>query len=192
MQANPNDEMDQLYKDLTEKQRAVIDAHAQNPDATNREKARIAGEEILGQDSGVNESYSSEIINSKYPELAEYRVEIEQNERRVGQEETIGNPFESIEQGQRGFQTIKDRPVKQTQPEQEEPEPEPEPQVQSQSVDIADVQVQDGGDGVVLKISYGYVEKLIQDQDTQLPPELHKRLVDVIFQRAFNAPRQRS
>lgn len=116
MRANPNEDLDSQYQNLTEKQQAVIDAYAKHPDETNREIARIAGEEILGEDDPVNESYASEITKDKYADLAEYRAEIEQNGRPEGQEQTIGDPFAELQQQQsHDVQGIADRPVKQSQ-----------------------------------------------------------------------------
>jgi len=197
MQANPNTDLDQDYQNLTEKQKAVIDAHAKNPDATNREKARIAGVEILGEDEPINESYTSEILNKDHAELAKYREEIEQNERVEGQQQTIGDPFKSLQQQQQdqgqGFQSIQERPVKQTTPESDETEDTPQvqqPQVQqrtkSQPIQsTSPIQVADTGDGIVVKFSYGYLQDQLQRPDSQLPDELQQQLVDVMFQRAF-------
>lgn len=199
MQANPNTDLDQQYQNLTEKQRAVIDAHAQNPDATNREKSRIAGEEILGESEPVNESYTSEILNKKYPKLAQYREEIEQNERVEGQQQTIGDPFEALQQQQQesGFQSIQERPVKEivqsetveSETEQSQPAQQSrEPQVQRRQPvrSSSPIQVADTGDGIVVKFSYSYLQDQLQRSDSQLPAELQQQVVDVMFQRAFN------
>ena len=180
MQANPNEQMDQAYQSLTEKQRAVIDAHAKNPDETNREKARIAGEEILGQDGPVNESYCSEIINKKYADLAEYRAEIEQNERPQGSVETTGDPFSDLpDNDEPDVQTIQDRPVKDAGPEQEPME------ATAQTIQSNPIQVLDTGDGIAIKLDYRYVQTLLESQETMLPDDLHQQLVDVVLQRAF-------
>jgi len=183
MQANPNAEFDREYDNLTDKQRAVIDAHAQNPEETNREKARIAGEEILGNDGPVNESYSSDILNNKYPDLADYRAEIEQNERPKGNEQTTGNPLDALKpdnNDNQGFQSIQDRPVKGS--------TDDEPQVQQQTVQRkSPIQVFDTGESIGVELSYRYVEELLRDQGTQLPEDLHQQLVNVIFQRVSNA-----
>lgn len=206
MQANPNDAMDRRYKELTEKQRAVIDAHAQRPDATNREKARIAGEEILGDDEPVNESYSSEIINKKFPDLADYRAELEQNERPQGAVQTTGDPFSNIasddSSSSEGFQSIQDRPIKQldedNSDDQEQSQPaepvtqqaqrqaQPQGQPQAQIGTGSPIQVADTGDGIAIKLSYRYVQGLLESQDTQLPDDLHQQLVNVVLRSAFN------
>lgn len=182
MQANPDAEFDREYQQLTDKQKAVIDAHAQNPEATNREKARIAGEEILGN-GPVNESYSSDILNNKYPDLADYRAEIEQNERPKGTEKTTGNPLDALKPDQddnKGFQSIQDRPVKGS--------TDDEPQVQQQTVQRkSPIQVFDTGESIAVEFSYRYVEELLRDQQTQLPDDLHQQLVNVIFQRVNEA-----
>jgi len=178
MQANPNDEMDRQYQNLTEKQRAVIDAHAKNPDVTNRETARIAGEEILGQDSPVNESYCSEILNKKFTDLAQYRVEIEQNERPTGDMQTTGDPFQNIPDNKEpDVQTIQERPVTDAGPDNTA-----ETAIRSNSP----IQVMDAGDGVLLKLNYRYVQELLESTESQLPDELHEQLVDIVVQKAFN------
>jgi len=189
--ANPNDELDTQYDNLTDKQRAVVDAHAQNPDATNREKARIAGEEILEQDEPVNESYCSEILNKKYERLVQYREEIEQNERPEGSMQTTGDPFEGLEQQAEGYQTIQERSTKQTQLQDDADDADSsEPsQQQSQRPEIhssAPLQVADTGDEIAIKFSYEYAQELIESPENHLPAELHQRIVDVVFQRAFN------
>lgn len=199
MQANPNDAMDREYQNLTEKQRAVIDAHAQQPEATNREKARIAGEEILEDEEPVNESYCSEIINKKFPDLAEYRAELEQNERPQGAVSTTGDPFgqfgvQDSNSSSTGFQSIQDRPVKDLPQDDSDDESGQEPsrkprQPAAQQPRIGSsspIQVADTGDGIAIKLSYRYVQQLLESQDTQLPDELHQQLVNVVLQRAFN------
>lgn len=188
--ANPNDELDSQYDNLTEKQRAVIDAHAQNPNATNREKARIAGEEILNQGEPVNESYCSEILNKKYEGLAQYREEIEQNERPQGSMQTTGDPFKSLDQSE-GYQTIQERPTKQTQlkddaDDVDNTERSSQPRQRPEIHSSAPLQVADTGDGIAIKFSYEYAQELIESPESHLPPELHQRIVDVVFQRAFN------
>jgi len=191
MQANPNDQMDTEYQNLTEKQRAVIDAHAKNPDATNREKARIAGVEILGQEDPVNESYASEILNKKFADLAEYRAEIKQNERPQGSMQTTGDPFSNIPDKEPGVQTIQDRPVKDAGPADGESQTvdqgqaHPKPTTQSTRVQSNPIQVLDTGDGIAIKLDYRYVQSLLESQDAMLPDDLHQQLVDVVVQRAF-------
>jgi hypothetical protein len=175
MHANPNEYLDRQYDDLTPKQKAVIDAHAENPDATNREKARIAGEEILGEDGPVNESYCSEIIKKDYAELAEYRAEIEQNERVEGSEQTVGDPFEALQSNQESFQSIQERPVKETE--------EDTPQVSEPTQTVSPIQVASAPDGIMIKLSYSYVEALLKARDVDLPDDMHEQLVDALMQR---------
>lgn len=175
----PNDDLEQAYNDLTETQKAIIDAHAEHPDETNREKCKIAGEQI-GKE--INESYCSQVLNKKYPKVAQYREEIVQNERTEGSMTTEGNPFKGIPQDDSGFQSIQERPVKQTQPQSQESTSQP---VQD-SVDVSSpVEVKAAQDGVYVKFDYRYLRELLEDQENQLPPELHARLVDVVLDRAF-------
>jgi hypothetical protein len=178
MHANPNMDLDNQYDSLTEKQKAVIDAYAKNPNETNREIARIAGEEILADDGPVNESYCSEILNRDHPQLAEYRAEIEQNEREAGSMQTAGDPFEALQNDQQDtFQTIQDRPVKQTESEEESP------QVAETTHTVSPIQVASAPDGIVIKISYSYVEALLKARDVDLPEDMHEQLVDALMQR---------
>jgi len=57
------------YEQLTAKQQAIIQAHAEMPDAQNRKKAARA-EDILGED--INTSYCSHVLNRDYPDIARY------------------------------------------------------------------------------------------------------------------------
>jgi len=47
------------------------------------------------------------------------------------------------------------------------------------------VQVQNASDGVIVKFDHRYLRELLEDQEANLPPELHARLVDVLLDRAF-------
>jgi len=178
MRANPNDRLERQYEDLTAKQKAVIDAHAENPDATNREKARIAGEKLDGD--SVNESYCSQILKKDYKEVAQYREEIVQNERQEGDMQTVGDPFEGIPQ-QDGPQHIQERPVKSTQGQEKQSdtstgqmqEPADSPLTPQQ------IAVSVEGDGVLVKFDRTYFKNLLETQE--LPPHLHKQLVSEIW-----------
>jgi hypothetical protein len=172
-----NDDLDEQYQNLTDKQRAVIDAHAENPDETNRKKTELA-EDKLGD--SINESYASQVINKKYPKLAKYREDIEQNQRQEGSMTTEGDPFSGELSEDKGFQTFDERPVKETQSQDQEPTQEtPQPAVAQQPV-----QVREDVDGVLLKIDYRYLRELLVDQETKLPDALQARLVDVLVERA--------
>ena len=77
MQATHEQDLEQQYNDRTAKQRAIIDAHAENPTATNREKAEAAAE-MLGE--SVNESFCSSTLRKDYPNIAVYREYVVQGE----------------------------------------------------------------------------------------------------------------
>lgn len=62
------------------------------------------------------------------------------------------------------------------------PQPRQRPEIHSS----APLQVADTGDGIAIKFSYEYAQELIESPESHLPPELHQRIVDVVFQRAFN------
>jgi len=178
MRANPNDRLERQYEDLTAKQKAVIDAHAENPEATNREKARLAGEKLDGD--SVNESYCSQILNKDYAEVAQYREEIVQNERQEGDMQTVGDPFEGIPQ-QDGPQHIQERPTKGTEGQEDSSgtstgqmqEPSESPLTPQQ------IAVRVEADGVVVKFDPTYFRNLLESQE--LPPHLHKQLVNEIW-----------
>jgi len=196
-----DDELEQQYRNLKPKQKAIIDAHAENPDYNNREKTNVAINKLkqwiregtvsldeVGADTieevSINESYNTQVINSNYAKLAKYREEIEQNQRQEGTMQTEGNPFKAIPQDDSGFQSIQDRPVKETQSQDTEP-PSQESQAQP-AVAQQPVQVREDVDGVLLKIDYRYLRELLVDQETKLPDELQARLVDVLVERARN------
>jgi len=176
MASQPRDDLERQYKNLTEKQQAVIDAHAENPNETNRRKAEIAGEKI---GDSVNESYCSQVLNSKYPELATYREEIVQNERSEGEMTTEGDPFSAIPDESSGFQSIQDRPVKATQESAESTQ-------ESQNAPTAPrkaVQIKHQDDGLLVWFDERYLRELLESQE--LPPQLHQRLVDAVLAQAF-------
>jgi len=178
MRANPNDRLERQYEDLTAKQKAVIDAHAENPDATNREKARLAGEKL--DDGSVNESYCSRILKKDYKEVAQYREEIVQNERNEGDMQTVGDPFEGIPQDD-SYQSIQERPVKGTQAENKQADTSTN-QVQEPTespLTPQQIAVSVEGDGVVVKFDPTYFRNLLESQE--LPPHLHKQLVNEIW-----------
>lgn len=178
MASQPRDELERQYNDLTEKQKAVIDAHSENPNETNRRKAEIAGEKI---DDSVNESYCSQVLNQKYPELATYREEIVQNERTEGEMKTEGDPFSAIPDESGGFQSIKDRPVKQAHQDTEESQ---DTQTATPTAPRQAVQIQQQDDGLLVWFDERYLRELLESQE--LPPQLHQRLVDAVLAQAFN------
>jgi len=91
---------EQQYERLTTKQRAIIEAHAEDPWAQNRAKSKRAGEiltewvedddrdvddeirEQYDQDEemSVNESYALQILNNKYPAIANWRASQEHDD----------------------------------------------------------------------------------------------------------------
>lgn len=179
MRANPNDRLERQYEDLTAKQKAVIDAHAENPEATNREKARLAGEKLDGD--SVNESYCSQILNKDYAEVAQYREEIVQNERQEGDMQTVGDPFEGIPQQDSGYQSIQERPTKGTEVQENQADPSTG-QIQEPSdspLTPQQIAVRVERDSVVVKFDPTYFRNLLESQE--LPPHLHKQLVNEIW-----------
>lgn len=177
MASQPRDDLERQYKDLTEKQQAVIDAHAENPNETNRRKAEIAGEKI---NDSVNESYCSQVLNSKYPELATYREEIVQNERSEGEMTTEGDPFSAIPNESGGFQSIQDRPTKETQASADDGPQEP---TTAPTAPRKAVQIKQEDDGLLVWFDERYLRELLESQE--LPPQLHQRLVDAVLAQAF-------
>jgi hypothetical protein len=177
MASQPRDDLEQQYNNLTEKQQAVIDAHSENPNETNRRKAEIAGEKI---GDSVNESYCSQVLNSKYPELANYREEIVQNERSEGEMTTEGDPFSAIPDESGGFQSIQDRPVTETQQD----DSSSQVSASAPTAPRKAVQIQQQDDGLLVWFDERYLRELLESQE--LPPQLHQRLVDAVLSQAFN------
>lgn len=82
------------YHQLTPKQKAIIDAKAENPDAGPTELAEIATEKM--EDGSVSRSYIHPIL-TEYSDIAEKQIEIKANKRENGTEKTVGDPFEKLD-----------------------------------------------------------------------------------------------
>jgi hypothetical protein len=184
MQAQPNEDLEQEYNNLTEKQRAIIDAHAENPDATNREKAQKAAE-TLGED--INESYCSQVINNRYPELAHYRADIVQNQRSEGEQRTTGDPYPDLD-ADRSWQTITECERQASSDaaasDGKQDSVDDETAMRRASARAAPVRVDTDADTVTIELNRQYVQALLQAR--ALPPELHDRVLDAVFDEAFD------
>jgi len=180
----PRPELDQRYQNLTPRQQAVVDARVQNPDATNRDIAHTIAPEIYNSDKRqqgdeqidqMNESYTSQFQNKdEIEELIEYRQEIQDNQRQEGSIQTTGDPF-SADPGmeeQSGWQSVKDRPVKQTQQNTQE---QPTETYQFQ----APVRVQQNDNSWTVEFDAQYFQHLLSSK--RLPPELHEELVEAVI-----------
>lgn len=97
--------------ELTDKQKAVVNALAQHPDEGPKKIAEIASKAL--ENDTVSRSYVHP-IKEKYGHIVEKQREIKENERYEGTERTEGDPFESLdkslEQPEQGWQTIQERP----------------------------------------------------------------------------------
>ena len=110
---NRLDDKTEMYQ-LTEKQRAVVNALAEHPDEGPSKIAEIASE-ALDNDT-VSRSYVHP-IKQKYADLVEQQREIKDNARTEGKEETTGDPFESLEEtlgDSTEWQMLSERPHKGT------------------------------------------------------------------------------
>ena len=98
-------------------------------------------------------------------------MEINENQREEGSMTTTGDPFSAnpnLQQESNTVQGIKDRPVKSTQ----------------ESPDATDaVHVEEAENGFHLYFDKHYLMELLESQE--LPPELHKRLVEEVIEAAF-------
>lgn len=107
------------YHQLTDRQKAVVDALAAEPDAIQEEIAERATED-LDEGESVNRSYVS-VIKNKYPHIIKQQQEQFDNERYTGEETTEGNPLESMDEQlgseERGVSTFGERNVTSTQGE---------------------------------------------------------------------------
>lgn len=148
LQATKEQDLEQQYTDLTDKQQAIIDAHTQQPTATNREKATAAAE-ILGDT--VNESYCSATLKKDYPEVAVYREQVVQGE-------VVDSPVSRNADHLPGITTDHDFDE--------------------------DVLVNSEPEGLLLYLPDWYVQELIES--SELPPELHERVVDEVVGMAFD------
>ena len=97
--------------ELTDKQKAVVNALAQYPDEGPKKIAEIASKAL--ENDTVSRSYVHP-IKEKYGHIVEKQREIKENERYEGTERTEGDPFESLDEtlsdDSKGWQTIQERP----------------------------------------------------------------------------------
>lgn len=181
MQANRTRDYEQEYESLTEKQQAIIDAHAENPDATNRDKARAAAEKLGDK---VNESYCSSVLNKDYAEIAEWQRRVVQGEDVERTVTAQADPFTNIPE-ERSWQSIADRPVTESDAEATQTGESSEGgRTQQRRRRTAGVAVEPQEDGMLVYFERSYLRELIESND--LPPELHERLVDELVDLAFD------
>jgi len=183
MQVSPRPELDSRYDNLTPKQKAIVDARVQNPDATNRDIAHSIAPEIYNEKykkqseepvDQLNESYTSQFQNKdEIKELLDYKQELKDNQRTEGTMQTTGDPFSadpSMEQSQ-AWQSITERPVQQSQ--------STEPAKGSYQFQ-APVIVEQQDDRWTVEFEPEYFQHLLSSQ--RLPPELHQELVEAVIE----------
>jgi len=186
MQVSPRPELDQRYQNLTPRQQAVVDARVQNPDATNRDIAHSIAPDIYNDQKKdptddsidtMNESYTSQFQNKdEITELIEYRQEIQDNQRETGSMQTTGDPFSAdpnMPDDTSGWQSVKDRPVKQTQQTQSQETSKETYQFQ------APVRVEQTEQSWTVEFEPQYFQHLLSSK--RLPPELHEELVEAVI-----------
>lgn len=184
MQVSPRPDLEQEYQGLTPQQKAIVDAKVDYPDATNRAiahehgPAKLKAQDNNKQKDKFNESYVSQFCNNEdYDELIQYKQNIKQNQRSEGSIETTGDPFSAnpnMPDGQSGWQSVKDRPVKQTQPEQ------PTETYQFQ----APIRVEQKENSWAVEFEPEYFQHLLSSK--RLPPELHEELVEAVIAEKMN------
>lgn len=89
----------QNYYELSDKQKAVIDAFAENPDSTHRELFERANELLDGQGDSISRAYIP-VIMEKYRHIANQQKDIKLNKRDEGDlefENVIIDPGKEIE-----------------------------------------------------------------------------------------------
>jgi len=203
--ATPDQNMENDYNDLTEKQQRIVDARAENPDVQNAEIAEM---------SDANPSYTSKVLD-EYDNLVEYRRDIKENQRETGEEKTTGDPFEGDLDEPEGVQTIKDRPNKAAPGEEAEaPQAETEStdagvemnerqQQVTSTEDTAELESQEDeatepeetptetptatatadGDTITVEFSEATVRKFLKEGE--VPDDLYDEFVDAVIDRAF-------
>jgi hypothetical protein len=183
MQVSPRPELDQRYQQLKPLQKAIVDARVENPDATNRKIAWEFAPKLYNErhkdesdepKEEANESYTSQFLNDPdIEELVQYKQDIQDNQRETGSMQTTGDPFSAdpnMPEQKSGWQSVKERPVKQTQ------DPEPTETYQFQ----APVQVEIQDDRYRVDFEKEYFMHLLSSK--RLPPELHQELVEAVLE----------
>lgn len=191
MHVSPRPELEQRFDDLTPRQKAVVAARVQNPDATNRDIAHTIAPRIYNEEQKppekepidkMNESYTSQFQNKdEIKELIKYRQEIRDNQRYEGETTTTGDPFsgnpamQSQREQSRGWQSITERPVQQTNDQSQQQEP-PKPRYEFQ----APVRVEKKENAWTVEFEPEYFQHLLSSK--RLPPELHQELVEAVIE----------
>lgn len=193
----PRDDLDRAYQQLTDMQKAVVDARVANPDVPKTHISRdhapkIYNEEYADSEADhkdeFNNSHVTQMLNGNtnelIPEIIEYRQDIAHNQRSEGTMTTEGDPFTADPNmdDSEGWQTWDERPNKAAAQSDNPTDSDQADLVQSAVTTQPRIQVGDTGDGVVLKIDYSYLQELLEAQT--LPPELNKELTSLVFQKA--------
>jgi len=205
MQMAPRDDLEAQFADLTDRQKAIVEAWAEHPEATNCNIAdthapRIYNEEYADSDDDhikeMNESYVSQFSNKDgINELIKYKQDIVQNQRFEGNATTEGDPFSADPnmqtQREAGYQTWDERPNNQaaqrSEPQQTRQQAEQQTDtahdhipVDSQQIELrAPVAAQIHEDRVTVHFDKQYFQSLLEGQ--ALPPELHRQLIEDVL-----------
>lgn len=99
----------EMFAELTPKQKAVVDAYAENPKVGDTKLSEIASEKLEG-DETVSRSYVSPILE-EYNDIARQRLSQVENSREEGTETTEGDPFKGQLNEHKQWQGINERTV---------------------------------------------------------------------------------
>lgn len=161
-------------RDLTEKQRVIVDAIAEHPDGNDTEIAREASEKLDGDT--VSRSYVPN-VREKQAHLIEERREQLDNQRYQGEERTEGEPFPELEKP-REWQTFAERPYDDsgeddadTDDAEDTPEEKPREDAHTPAEKTVD-----------LAVDRCEVLGLL---DGDVPASLQGKVIDALFERAF-------
>lgn len=197
--AMPRDDLDERFRNLTDKQQAIVLVRVEHPDVPKTHISRDYAPEIYNErfvDSEddtideMNNSYVTQVLNDESKqEIIKHKQEIKENERQEGELTTTGNPFTAGPDDQpQGFQSIQDRPVKQTgsgERDTTDSQTNTQQAEQTQMQSPAGVRVGQADQGVWVLFDERYLQQLLENQDIELPQELHERLVQALLDKAF-------
>jgi len=199
----PRTDLEQAYDNLTDRQKAIVDARVAHPDVPKTHISRDYAPEIYNRDYAdseddhkdeFNNSHVNQLLNGNekaiIPEIIKYRQELKENQRSEGTMTTEGDPFSAdpnMGDESEPWQTWDDRPNKSAAKASESDGGDAQAQ-QTQLVSQGNkaaprLAVADSGDGVVLKLDYEYVRELLEKHE--LPPEMQRQVMGVVFNKAL-------
>jgi len=192
----PRTDLEQEYDNLTDRQKAIVDARVEHPDCPKTHISRDYAPEIYNRDyaesetdhiNEMNNSWVTQVLNGKsneiIPEIVEYKQDIKQNQRREGEMTTTGDPFSADPNmdDDNSWQTWDERPTKQAQQQNTQQEPATDASEHAQEpIELrAHVAAQIEDETVHVVFDRQYFQSLLEGQ--ALPPELHKQLMTEVL-----------